>query len=111
MPIYDYMCAGCGPFTALMPMASFEADHDCPHCGAAAPRALLSVPYFALMSSAKRKAHAVNEKNAHHPESLNLRDKHPAGCGCCTKASSKLQADSPPPMKSFPGSRPWMISH
>nr|WP_295742245.1 zinc ribbon domain-containing protein [uncultured Acidocella sp.] len=110
MPIYDYLCPGCGAFTALVPMAAFEADHDCPDCGKAAPRALLNVPHFALMSSSKRQAHATNEKSAHAPESTRRSGKHPPGCGCCG-SSPKLKADAPAPMKSFPGNRPWMISH
>ncbi len=110
MPVYDYLCPHCGPFTALVPMADFEADHDCPECQAAAPRALLNVPHFALMSSTKRKAHAVNETNAHAPDSTRKSGRHPPGCGCC-KPGSKLKADAPAPMKGFPGSRPWMISH
>ncbi|MDE1895776.1 MAG: zinc ribbon domain-containing protein [Rhodospirillales bacterium] len=111
MPVYDYMCSACGPFTALMPMASYEDDLGCPECGAPAPRALLSVPHFALMSSTKRKAHAVNETNAHAPDSTRKSGRHPPGCGCCGKAGAKLKADAPAPMKGFPGSRPWMISH
>lgn len=111
MPVYDYLCPACGPFTALVPMASFEADHDCPECGEAARRALLNVPHFALMSSTKRKAHAVNEKSANVPESTRRSGKHPPGCGCCGKPSGKLKADAPGAMKGFPGSRPWMISH
>ncbi|MGE4482096.1 FmdB family zinc ribbon protein [Acidocella sp.] len=111
MPVYDYMCPHCGPFTALMPMAAFEDDLDCPECGKAAPRALLNVPHFALMSGTKRKAYAVNEKSAYEPDSTRKSGRHPPGCGCCAKPPGKLKADAPAPMKSFPGSRPWMISH
>ncbi|MBU6420103.1 MAG: zinc ribbon domain-containing protein [Proteobacteria bacterium] len=111
MPVYDYMCPHCGPFTALMPMASWQDDLGCPECGVAAPRALLTVPHLATMNAAKRKAHAVNEKSAHAPESTRRTGKHPPGCGCCGKAGAKLKADAPTPMKTFPGSRPWMISH
>ncbi|WP_264797883.1 FmdB family zinc ribbon protein, partial [Acidocella aminolytica] len=77
MPVYDYLCPACGPFTALMPMSAFEADHGCPECGEAAPRALLSAPHFALMSNSKRKAHAMNEKSAHAPDSTRRTGKHP----------------------------------
>lgn len=109
MPIYDYMCAACGPFTALMPMADFEADLGCPECGAAAPRALLSMPHFSKMSSSRKAAFATNEKAAHMPDTTATTGRHPPSCTCC-KPSTKRKADVPA-MKTFTGSRPWMISH
>jgi putative FmdB family regulatory protein len=110
MPIYDYMCKTCGPFTALMPMADFELDLACPECGAAAPRALLTVPHVSKMDSGRKKAFATNEKAAHAPQTTATTGRHPPSCVCC-KPGTKRQADSPAAMKTFTGSRPWMISH
>ena len=107
MPLYDYLCTDCGPFTELMPMAAYDAPHECPSCGETAPRAILTIPNFNGMESNKRNAHAVNEKNAHAPQTSARSGKHPPGCGCCkTTAKGK-----PGALKSFSGTRPWMISH
>ena len=44
MPVYDYACEACGPFTVLRPMAQFRDPHDCPDCGAECGRAFLTAP-------------------------------------------------------------------
>lgn len=106
MPVYDYLCSACGPFSGFMPMAEYEAAVACPECGIAAPRALLSAPHFRTMSATRFTAQAVNEKNAHMPESSARSGRHPPGCGCC-----KTAAGPQPAAKSFPAARPWMISH
>lgn len=110
MPIYDYMCAACGPFTALIPMADFEAALGCPECGQAAPRAFLTVPHFSRMDSARKKAFSTNEKAAHAPDTSAGTGRHPPSCACC-KPNAKRTTDSPAAMKTITGSRPWMISH
>ena len=38
MPVYDYLCADCGPFTMLRPMAEFDAPYP---VRSAAPRRLV----------------------------------------------------------------------
>lgn len=108
MPLYDYECSGCGPFTVLRPMAECEAPHDCPGCGGAAPRAYLAAPRLGLMDSGRRRAHAVNERSAHAPRQSGS---HGPGCACCSGAKSGRTRKGPDGAKSFPSSRPWMISH
>lgn len=110
MPIYDYLCDQCGAFSVQRPMSAYQDDHNCPDCGRSAPRALLTTPYFASMDSNKRRAHVTNEKNSHLPATTAGTGRHPPNCGCCHTAQ-KRQADSPAGMKTFPGSRPWMIRH
>ncbi|GJD51242.1 hypothetical protein OPKNFCMD_3994 [Methylobacterium crusticola] len=100
MPVYDYACEACGPFTVLRPMAQFRDPHDCPGCGAAAPRAFLSAPRLSGLDAATRAAHATNERSRHAPR------RHGAGCGCCGPKTA-----APAAAKSFPAARPWMISH
>jgi putative FmdB family regulatory protein len=39
MPLYDYRCAGCGPFEARADASSAGAGASCPECGAPATRA------------------------------------------------------------------------
>src|SRR5882672_12586656 len=65
MPVYDYLCSDCGPFTDLRPMAESDAPLRCPGCGVLAPRAFLTAPHFAIMSAEGRLAHATNERSAH----------------------------------------------
>lgn len=104
MPVYDYACETCGPFTVLRPMAQFKDPHDCPDCGGSSPRAFLTAPNLAAMDAGRRKAHATNERSAHAPRRSSG---HGAGCGCCGGAKTKTPAAA----KGFPSARPWMISH
>lgn len=105
MPVYDYLCGDCGPFSATRPMAAYADPAACSGCGGDAPRALLTAPAFAGMEGAARRAHATNERSAHAP--LQSR-KHPASCGCCRPTKRVAEAVG---AKSFPAARPWMISH
>jgi putative FmdB family regulatory protein len=108
MPVYDYLCATCGPFTAIRPMAEFQQPQPCEQCGAPAPRALLTAPAMSGLDSGRRQAAAINERSANAP----LRAKrHPAGCACCTGAGRQKPRTEPAAAKSFPSQRPWMISH
>ena len=111
MPTYDYQCEGCGPFEKIRRIAERNAPADCPQCGEASPRVLISAPSFADMPSDKRLAMATNEKACHEPKSsASLR--HPKGCGCCkTSASASSAANGAAAARSFANRRPWMISH
>jgi putative FmdB family regulatory protein len=102
MPVYDYACAECGQFTMLRPMSEYLKPQHCPLCQALAPRAMHTAPRLALMDGVRRNVARINERAAHEPRHEN-KHQHHAGCGC--GGSQKSAA------KSFPGSRPWMISH
>ena len=104
MPVYDYACEACGPFTVLRPMAQFKDPHACPDCGDACQRAFLTAPNLASMDAGRRKAFATNERSAHAPRKSSG---HGAGCGCCSGTRTK----APTAAKGFPNARPWMISH
>lgn len=104
MPIYEYLCDGCGPFTAMRQMADYLEPCDCPDCGASAPRVVLTAPRASLMSSASRGAFEANERSRHAPRRSSS---HGAGCACCGGASKTSGEGA----KSFPSARPWMISH
>ena len=122
MPVYDYECESCGPFTFMRPMAQCDRPARCPHCGGKAPRAFLTAPYFA-MPAERRRAYAANERSANAPYlASEVGGAHDAGCGCCVTPSTRTLARSKSGKKSrtktaksgaksFPGSRPWMISH
>jgi len=114
MPVYDYLCGDCGPFTEMRPMAECEKPCECPHCRRDAPRAYLTAPNFFGMAPERRLAHATNERSANAPSTLSsLKRNHGAGCACCSgkSKSSRPVAKGRDGSKSFPGSRPWMISH
>ena len=114
MPTYEYLCDDCGPFTEMRPMAECELPHDCRHCGEAAPRAYLTAPNFSGLSTERRLAHATNERSAHAPvSSASMGKSHGAGCSCCSGKSglSRKTLRRQDGSKSFPTSRPWMISH
>src|SRR6202000_1826826 len=70
MPVYDYLCKECGPFTEMRPMAECDEPQDCPQCAGVSPRAILTAPNFFCMPSDRRKAHATNERSANAPKTL-----------------------------------------
>ena len=115
MPVYEYLYNDCGPFTEIRPMAECDLPQDCPHCEASAPRVILTAPNFFCLSSDRRKAHAINERSRHAPQTLaEYKAAHGPGCGCCSGSSKKparLTTKTKAGAKSFPTARPWMISH
>ena len=112
MPVYEYLCDDCGPFTDMRPMAECELPSACPECAGFAPRVMLTAPHCSSISAERRQAHATNERSAHAPKTLSqTRGAHTPGCSCCSGRSSRFTARGKNGAKSFPGSRPWMISH
>lgn len=117
MPVYDYLCDRCGPFTDMRPMAVSGLPRECPGCGKDAPRAFLTAPYFAAMSAERRLAHATNERSAASPQVLSASQRaHGNGCNCCSGKSLRYEKSargggSRSGTKGFPTRRPWMISH
>jgi putative FmdB family regulatory protein len=109
MPVYDYLCTDCGPFSELKPMSAFSDPCGCPACGQSSERAILRAPFIAGMDATKRTSIAVNERSSHEPKSSRMSG-HGSGCGCCKPLGSKTRT-SPSGAKSFPSARPWMISH
>lgn len=115
MPVYEYLCEACGPFTELRPMAQCEDPSDCPACGDSAPRVILTAPRLAGMPAERLTAHGINERSAHEPAVTGSEraHRHSASCGCGAKAKSGAakSAAGRVAAKSFPSKRPWMISH
>lgn len=112
MPVYEYLCNDCGPFTEIRPMSEFELPCECPSCAAAAPRVILTAPHFACMPATTRKAHDVNQRSRHEPKTLDqYKASHGPGCGCCSKKPSRMVTKTKSGAKGFPTARPWMISH
>ena len=115
MPVYEYLCTDHGVFEALRPMSQYDQPCPCPDCGAGAARVMLSVPNVSGLDRSVRRAHETNERASHAPKSLRS---HGPGCGCCAGGASSVKGRGrggtlhrPDGSKSFPGKRPWMISH
>ena len=90
MPVYEYLCNDCGPFTDMRPMAECDDPQDCPQCESESPRVILTAPAFFCMPSDKRKAIATNERSANAPKTLGeYKASHGPGCGCCSTGKKK----------------------
>ncbi|PJI92639.1 putative FmdB family regulatory protein [Yoonia maricola] len=110
MPVYEYCCIECGPFEAIKSMSLCNDPCNCPHCGASAPRVMLTAPNVSFVSSSLRKGHTINERSADSPKKTST---HGPGCGCCSGGNRRNSKTlhRPDGSKSFPSKRPWMISH
>jgi putative FmdB family regulatory protein len=84
MPVYEYLCEGCGPFKLMRSMSEYELPADCPLCQSSAARVMLTAPYCSTASPATRLAQAANERSAEVRSSAG--DAHGASCGCCTSS-------------------------
>lgn len=113
MPVYEYMCDACGPFTDIRPMSEFDLPQPCETCGASAPRVILTAPAFSCLPTSTRVAHATNERSRDAPKTLaEYKASHGPGCGCCSpKRPQRLVTKTKSGAKGFPTARPWMISH
>jgi putative FmdB family regulatory protein len=113
MPVYEYLCDDCGPFTDMRPMSECDDPQDCPQCESTSPRVILTAPNFFCMPSDRRTAIATNERSAHAPKTVaEYKASHGAGCGCCSgNKPARPVAKTRSGAKGFPTARPWMISH
>ena len=110
MPIYQFECDACGRFDAMRSIADRNLPHLCPQCGTQTTRVVTSGAMLALMPQAQRAAHSTNERSAHAPVSSKAYGhRHGPGCGCGAAKSAK--AGHAGSTRTFPGTRPWMISH
>lgn len=110
MALYEYRCAAHGLFEARRPLADYAAPSACPTCGTASPRVLMTPPRLGTSERGMVKAHAANERAADSPKRAST---HGANGSCCS-GGGRGQAgarNGPEAAKSFPGRRPWMISH
>jgi putative FmdB family regulatory protein len=111
MPVYDYDCQDCGPFSELRPMDESRSPAACPGCGSVVPRAYLAAPRLALLSAEVSHAYAVNERSAHEP-TIGGGHRHSPTCGCSRGSNAAVARGGGSGIaKSFPNRRPWMISH
>ncbi|HTI16629.1 MAG TPA: zinc ribbon domain-containing protein [Trinickia sp.] len=86
MPIYDFRCGTCGPFTVMRRIAEYNTACACPNCGAAAQR-MLSAPALSFIPSTSRSERQIDARavraSQHH---------HGPGCGCGPSTHSSTVA-------------------
>jgi putative FmdB family regulatory protein len=113
MPTYDYVCASCGEFEAIRPIASRNEPANCPQCGSSSVRVMVASCGLAYLDGTTVKAIDANERSRHEPKSSKsyVSQRHPAGCGCCSSSRKTTTVTAPNGAKAFPSKRPWMISH
>lgn len=90
MPLYEYECARCGPFTELRSMSESGRGAKCPDCAGRAGR-ILSIPAL------RRPGRPSNRRKAQREPAVMQRPE---------------RAEPPPPPKPHAGhGRPWMLGH
>jgi putative FmdB family regulatory protein len=117
MPLYDFQCHTCGPFT--LQRSIDDRDHPvlCNGCGRKASRSV-SAPMLSLMSGIRRDAHVRNERSQHEPGVSN-RHTCGSGCGCgpprkgrAPKTAAQVNAGKLGRLNaSRTSKRPWMLGH
>lgn len=107
MPIYEYECEDCGIFKSMAPMSAYKDPCACTECGKTSPRVLNSVPFLSTLDAGVRNAHNVNERASDAPKKRSTHG--PVGKNNVQPRRKSVQTASG--SKSFPGARPWMISH
>ena len=91
MPVYEYLCNECGPFTDMRPMAECDDPQDCPRCEGSSPRVILTAPNFFCMPSrpAQGARHQRAQRQRAEDHRPNTRPRTAAGCGCCSGKPSR----------------------
>ena len=108
MPLYEFVCQNCGPFTALRNLALSSQPAACPTCGTLSPK-VFPLIHLRAMRPESRIAHERNERSMHAP--------HVCGSGCSpthAKPKSRAKKSSEKPTLQYstkPYSRPWMLGH
>ena len=107
MPVYEYNCGECGPFTKMRGLDQSSAPANCPECGAASPK-IFSVINLRAMRPENRVAWERNERSANAP--------HVCGAGCSHGPTKSKRAPTPGEKPALQTSskqnrRPWMLGH
>lgn len=89
MPIYDYACASCGPFSALRPLGEFNDPGICPQCGSVSPKSL-SLPAYHGASTRQSAYDAIASLPLRdvRPNANVLATRHGMKCSCCMPLSA-----------------------
>ena len=104
MPLYEFNCAECGPFTELRRLSECDMPMECPTCAAPASR-MISAPRLAIMAKNNRTAWERNEKSAHEPRLVKAGHQHDHKCD---HGHSHQHNQT---HKHTHSGRPWMLGH
>lgn len=122
MPLYEFNCPTCGPFSSMRRMSESALPMACTECGKESIR-IISMPNFAVMAKERRSAYERNEKSAHEPK---MQKRSACGCsGTHSCGSASLAAGSAVERKGLAQkgqndvfqvqtkktARPWMLGH
>jgi putative FmdB family regulatory protein len=91
MPVYAFICTGCGPFEVWRPVTSAAAPVRCPRCDGPARR-VFTPPGLALLATPMRRALEEEHRSAHEPDVVTQR-----------RGSPLPHGHEPAP--------PWVLSH
>jgi putative FmdB family regulatory protein len=106
MPLYEYNCEQCGPFTELRRVSECDMPAECPECNTSASR-MISVPRLAIMEKNNRTAWERNEKSAHEPRKVKAGHRHEHSHEHKGKHNHQHQHSH----KHAHSGRPWMLGH
>ncbi len=113
MPVYEYLCDDCGPFTQMRPMSECDEPHDCPQCSVEAPRVILTAPAFRL--HARGATQSPRHQRAQFPRPQDARSIQGRGTHrdvAAVRGNRRVWSRRPKAARrGFPTARPWMISH
>lgn len=94
MPIYEFLCEGCGSFERQRSLSESSGPMKCPECGEEARR-VYSMPSFKSLSKGQKELRRREEQSGEPKLGVKTRKEGPA--------------PTPKPGKS--AGRPWQISH
>jgi putative FmdB family regulatory protein len=106
MPLYEFNCEQCGPFTELRRVSECDMPAQCPECNLSALR-MISVPRLAIMEKNNRTAWERNEKSAHEPRQVKSGHRHNHSHEHKAKHNHQHQHSH----KHGHSGRPWMLGH
>jgi putative FmdB family regulatory protein len=110
MPLYEFECVICGPFSELLTIAERNSPVACPECHLQAAR-VVSAPFLAVMNPVGRNAAMRNERSQHEPRV----GPKPSCCstGTCSHKKAKKKEGEKPALQSSTrkNRRPWMLGH
>lgn len=104
MPVYEFECRSCGPFTEIRSIIESGSPAKCPDCGTISAK-IFPVVNLRQMRPENRVAWERNEQSAHAP-------RYSPTCSHKT-SGAKPGADGRPALQSSKkrNSRPWMLGH
>ncbi|MGH7069917.1 MAG: FmdB family zinc ribbon protein [Acetobacteraceae bacterium] len=87
MPIYEYECPNCGPFTDFRPIADYALPAICPGCNGEASRVFLSAPGMIFRGAGR------SVRTAEDAQRPSAGASHGTGCRCGCGSGIKIRRE------------------